>query len=593
MKKKLRVGKFLSKISITKKLIVIFLGGVIIPMVLQVLFYTNYTEKRIQEEIFQKMDNSLDNIANRAEAGFKEIITLATRYNNDVNIYQALDNSYSNDLSYFMTYQDYILDIFKADLPFYLQIDSIVLYSDNNSLFNGSVVRKLVPFSEDLTAVSLKRYEIDAVRNKEKNLSLGIGLEFSNTKMINQRQISIICEMERYPRYSGYKKILQIKLNPAYYNSILSNSSLFDNVLIADEEGNVLFSSNSFEQTGEYDNFDKNKLEKEFLVIEKQMSSVPLYLYGYYDSRMISDKFKDSIPGIILISLIGVAVALVSILTVGKNITKRTKKIVDKATKISTGSFINDAADEGEDELARIEHSIDKMSEQLTEYIENEYNAKLTQSRLERENTQAKLLALHSQVNPHFMFNALETIRLNALDKDKQETSKMIKYMSKMFRYLVDWDKDIICLKDEINFLYEFLSIQKYRFGDEFNYVINMEAGAEKCRLPKLTIQPLVENACVHGVEAVSNEKLIQIYISVDNGKLILEVKDNGGGINGERLSQLKIMLSGGSKVEGSVGIYNVYQRLSLYYKDGFEFTIDSVFGEGTVCRVVIPADYF
>lgn len=98
------------------------------------------------------------------------------------------------------------------------------------------------------------------------------------------------------------------------------------------------------------------------------------------------------------------------------------------------------------------------------------------------------------------MFNALESIRLKACVKGEIETAQMIKYMAKMFRNLIEWDDNIITVREEIAFLDEFLHIQEYRFEDEFSYEIHVQEEAYECKIPKMILQPLVENACVHGI---------------------------------------------------------------------------------------------
>lgn len=166
----------------------------------------------------------------------------------------------------------------------------------------------------------------------------------------------------------------------------------------------------------------------------------------------------------------------------------------------------------------------------------------------------------------------------------------MIKYMAKMFRNLLDWNDNIITLREEIGFLDEFLHIQNYRFEDEFSYEIDVTEEAYECFLPKMTLQPLVENACVHGVEAVSSDRWISVKACVEMDKLRLEVEDNGGGMTAEKLQELRDMLKGEANTGKSVGLWNVYRRLVLYYGEGFSFEINSVLKKGTVCIIKIPA---
>ena len=189
------------------------------------------------------------------------------------------------------------------------------------------------------------------------------------------------------------------------------------------------------------------------------------------------------------------------------------------------------------------------------------------------------------------MFNALESIRLKARVKGEIETAQMIKYMAKMFRNLIEWDDNIITVREEIAFLDEFLHIQEYRFEDEFSYEIHVQEEAYECKIPKMILQPLVENACVHGLEAIEDKRLVGICVSVDFTKnmLYLQVEDNGGGMTAEKLEALKVSFQENDEKGKSVGLKNVYRRLSLYYGDRMTFDIESVVGRGTICRICIP----
>ena len=189
------------------------------------------------------------------------------------------------------------------------------------------------------------------------------------------------------------------------------------------------------------------------------------------------------------------------------------------------------------------------------------------------------------------MFNALESIRLKARVKGEIETAQMIKYMAKMFRNLIEWDDNIITVREEIAFLDEFLHIQEYRFEDEFSYEIHVQEEAYECKIPKMILQPLVENACVHGLEAIEDKRLVGICVTADFTKnmLYLQVEDNGGGMTAEKREALKVSFQENDEKGKSVGLKNVDRRLSLYYGDRMTFDIESVVGKGTICRICIP----
>ncbi|MGE5605018.1 MAG: sensor histidine kinase, partial [Bacteroidota bacterium] len=364
-------------------------------------------------------------------------------------------------------------------------------------------------------------------------------------------------------------------------------------IILVDKDNRIIAAENTYHEFGAFDIFSDTKLKKGIVVLKQPLEDYPLWLYGFYDTNIVAREFAKMRRETILVASASMLLAFCCILLVASNITKRIKLVVTLSKDIAQGKFNQISQNEiGKDEIGVLAESFNQMSLQLQTLIEEEYKTHLIKAQLERETSQAKLLALQSQVNPHFMFNTLESIRLKAIAKNEVETAKMIMYISKMFRHLIDWDDDIILLNDEIKFLTEFLYIQKYRLDDEFEYEVSVDEVAKTCLLPKLIIQPVVENACVHGIESISQNRKIKICILLKGEYLHISISDNGIGIDKLRLSELRKMLQDGQKIPHGVGLFNVYQRLCLYYKNDFIMNIESQHGQGTKINIVIPVRY-
>lgn len=403
-------------------------------------------------------------------------------------------------------------------------------------------------------------------------------------KVYDSRSISLLCELEHYKQYDKYLKLLRVDIDLGSLESILRESNLFENIILADTEGRIIAASNEYRNAGGMEVFmSSEERENGMIVLSRPIEGFPLTLYGVYDPRMISEEFRQSRRLSVGISIGCIAFALICVFSSVNSINRRLGRLVTQSEEIAKGNFVQIGLSEaGQDEFSILEKSINRMSFQLQELIDKEYKEQIFRAELEKETNQAKLLALQEQVNPHFMFNALESIRLKAAAKGERETAGMIKYMAKMFRNLLEWDDNIITLRNEIGFLDEFLHIQNYRFEDEFSYEIDVEEEAYECLLPKMMLQPLVENACVHGVEAVSTDRWVRVKAGVEAGRLWLTVEDNGGGMSEEKLKQLRDMLKGEAKADKSVGLWNVYRRLVLYYGETFSFEISSILKKGT-----------
>lgn len=584
--------RFLNNFSIKQKMMLIFVGCVIIPLFIQNLFYISAAEKNIQNEMLQRLKLSLSEKTNKVNGCITGTMSLALRYNASEQLYKFLDVSYSNELDYLTDYQNSIKDLLLSDLAYNQQVFQLMLYSDNPTIFNGALVKRMGQ-DEDTLGEELLDYRVDPLSSNPNGPKLRVSLSPKQLANPNDRSLSIIRPLKYFPQHSHYKKVLRVDINLPYISSILRQSDLFDNIVLVDEDNRIIASANTYPEYGAYDIFSENTLKDGIVVLKQPLNDTPLSLYGFYDSGIISKEFNQIRIKTILIGMGSLLLAFFFILLVAGNITKRTRLVINLSQNIAKGVFGQISRDKiGRDEIGVLADSINQMSLKLQALIDEEYKSRLVKAQLERETAQAKLLALQSQVDPHFMFNALESIRLKAIVKNETETAKMIMYLSKMFRHLINWEDDIIPLSRDLKFLEEFLFIQKYRFEDEFEYEVVVEEAAYSCLLPKLVIQPLVENACVHGVESVSHKGRVDILIAILGEQLHITVYDNGIGIDGTRLAELKEMLEGGERLTHSVGLYNVFQRLSLYYGSNFTMDIQSRENHGTEILISIPLRY-
>lgn len=205
----------------------------------------------------------------------------------------------------------------------------------------------------------------------------------------------------------------------------------------------------------------------------------------------------------------------------------------------------------------------------------------------------AELLALHSQINPHFLFNALESIRMHSILRGETETAEMVEKLAVIERKNADWNRDFINIKSEMEFVEAYLGLQKYRFGDRLSYEIDVERECENFLIPKLTIVTFVENACVHGIEAKSTPGWIFVRVNRKDNLLIIEVEDTGGGIDDDELDAIREKMDNPSieklQQKGRIGVTNACLRLKMATNDAATFDIDSEEGIGTTITITMP----
>lgn len=231
------------------------------------------------------------------------------------------------------------------------------------------------------------------------------------------------------------------------------------------------------------------------------------------------------------------------------------------------------------------------MTETIHNLIHEVYLADIQKKDLELKQQQAQLHALHSQINPHFLFNTLESVRMRSLIKGEKETAKIVHNMAKMFRKSISWNQNDVTVKEELELIESFLQIQKYRFGEKLQYTIEADPAVLMYRIPKMVILPFVENASIHGIESSPGVGIIQLFVSMENDQLHIRLTDNGIGMTQAKLEELLSYLDQNTDMGEHVGMKNAYSRLKLCYKNHFTFDIQTWEGEGTRIQIKLPLD--
>ncbi len=222
--------------------------------------------------------------------------------------------------------------------------------------------------------------------------------------------------------------------------------------------------------------------------------------------------------------------------------------------------------------------------------------SKLREQDMKLARKNAELLALHSQINPHFLFNALESIRMHSVLKQEYETASMVEKLAIMERQNVEWGNDNVEIGQEIEFVKAYLGLQKYRFGERISYELDVDESCERMKIPKLTIVTFVENACVHGIESKTSPGWIFVRVYKEYTNVCIEIEDTGCGMEEEYMEKLQYKMMHANmellKDKGHVGIVNACLRLKMVTNDEVTFELDGEKGMGTMVMIRIPITY-
>lgn len=208
---------------------------------------------------------------------------------------------------------------------------------------------------------------------------------------------------------------------------------------------------------------------------------------------------------------------------------------------------------------------------------------------------QAEYLALQNQINPHFLYNALEAIRTDALLADCEEIAETTEALATFFRYTISNVQEYVTFSDELDNAENYFTIQRCRFGDKISMELELENEALlEARMPKLILQPLVENVVSHGLEGKLGPGTVRIVVESSDQTLFLRVRDDGVGMPDERVEQLNEQFAGDAGAEsgqqkGGIALRNVNSRIRLMFGENYGLRVFSAAGIGTECCVTLP----
>ena len=288
-----------------------------------------------------------------------------------------------------------------------------------------------------------------------------------------------------------------------------------------------------------------------------------------------------SIISVGIVVLLTIAIVLYS-LRIVRSISAPIRAMSDKAQQFGADDFSSSPVETNITELQTLDRNFDKMAERIEGLMEKQLEDQKSLRRAEME-------LLLAQINPHFLYNTLDSIAILAESEREEDVVTMVTSLSTFFRNSLSDGRDIIPLRAELAQATSYLEIQQIRYSDIMTYQIDVPEEMLDIMVPKLVLQPLIENALYHGIKNKRGRGTIHITGEFDRDDILLHVKDNGAGIAPDHLKELQAGIL--MEHHRGLGLKNVYERIRLYCGEGYGFTFDSVVGEGTTVTVRLPSE--
>ncbi|TKJ85709.1 C50 carotenoid epsilon cyclase [Paenibacillus sp. CFBP13512] len=299
-----------------------------------------------------------------------------------------------------------------------------------------------------------------------------------------------------------------------------------------------------------------------------------------YSDDLIAN--KSSIQhSILLYALLGIGISIVISLLLSLHLTKPIKRLQRDMKQVELGNFHIQTSLEEDNEINQLGQSFNVMVNEI-KHLMDETVQNSEQKR------KAELLLLHAQINPHFLYNTLDSIIWMAEQEKHEEVVDMTSALAKMFRASITRDQELVSIRVEIEHIRQYLFIQKMRYREQLDYVFDIPSHILHYKTVKILLQPFIENAIYHGIRSKTTPGIIYISAWQEDEQLIFEVRDNGLGMTAERLAEVT-QGTVATNTQHGIGIGNVNERIQLYFGTTYGMTMTSILGEGTIVTIRVP----
>ncbi|MDU5105799.1 MULTISPECIES: cache domain-containing sensor histidine kinase [unclassified Clostridium] len=572
----------------TKLLIVYFTIVAVTVLTVGVYLTTNMRDIVIENSKKDARANS-----NQIKQRLIETLRLATSTSDmiyqDENLHKIVKTKYESYGENVKVYNEY--PILSNYLRYYNDLSNIRLYVDNDSILDNSNIVKVnnevrnsswYKKAREDKGVITWLYRYDEI-SKDYSLSLIRDISSDVDGHIGVLVISI--------QTSKFRKLISEQPYPI---TILIDGTVVvsgeyeegSKVIIVYNQDEVDYYNSKKEEVSTKNSYaisDKFKVDKSFNNIFEVIVSVPIY--------KIMAQSRDAVNKSIAIISITITISLVIILYFSKQFSKRFGILNEEMSKVVEGNFEIKESIDGNDEIAGLYKNLYTMVDSIKNLINEVYVKEIEQKKLIVKQKDAEFKMLASQINPHFLYNTLETIRMRAFCNGDRELADIVKKLGKIMRRNLEVTNEVVTLKSELDMIQNYLEIQSLRFKGKVEYDFRLEVDPEEYLILPLLLQPIVENAFVHGLESSTKLGKIEVSIYDEVGYLIVEISDNGVGITKEKLDYINGKLDNyQNNNKKSIGISNVNERIKMFYGEEYGLYILSSLDIGTKVIILLPS---
>lgn len=592
----------INNMKLKNKLNISYIVLIIIPIVIMSIFYYKISSsiiiKNAEESSLKVVKNNnslinlkLDKILESSDAitldhDLYEIVNNSKGKNYTSSELISLDKKLNNILFKYFNYTD----VYSTHLlTKYYNFGSSEIPIPNDYIGSSKLYKIANDSNGALTWVPTYRFTEMYNESDLDDTNLEYKYLFSAVKIINNLDRDNIQFDQLNAKHD--KPLLIINFKPSMFGDVVENSNQYkeSKYYVVSNEGNVIYSKDKndlakIEKPEWLQDVLKNKSgtvirkldgEKVILCFDK-IESTGWISVSIVPINSILEELGDIRYLIIFLGVILIIISSVCASFISKSIIKPISKLLVAIKKMGQGNFYTQVEVRRNDEIGHLINKFNEMDSKILNLIEENYVRRIREK-------EATIMSLNIQLNPHFLYNTLNLINWIAIENEEKEISKMIVALSNMLQYTAHNNEEISDFKTDLDWLKKYIFIMQNRFEDKFNVIYDIDEEMYLYKVPKLFLQPFIENSIIHGFEHMDDGGILKIKGRVKESNACFIIEDNGKGMRKEIIDEIM------AKSKNKIGISNVNNRIKLMYGNEYGVSINSEMNVGTKVIIKLP----
>lgn len=579
-----------------------FLAVILIIAVLMGYFSMSVSENSIKTQMLDSVQETTRQMGENIDNEIQKVLNISTQVCSDERIRSILQEGSPDSLRQYFENDMVIKRILDESFSTVFSVENVFVCSYNGRIYTADKNKLSLEINYDFTRTGW----FEEMKNSNQNTKIMSGYDVNSYLSMGETQKLFSVVKMIYDR-TQTKEIgcIIIDMNSNILGNVLQkiNSNSYQQALIIDNDKKIIYHPDSYYIGTQYrERKVSEMLTKKNGSIESEDGEGYLVfstsditgwsVLSIIENRYIMEGVNRLRLFLVIITGFCLVLSIMIARTISKTISGPILRLKEQMHQVEEGDFDISAEAAAKDEIGHLTLAFNEMVRRTKKLIENVYQSEIYQK-------EAELNALQAQINPHFLYNTLQIIDMMAEEDGVEEISDACQALSRIFRYSINKGKEFVQVKEEIIHIKNYMLIQKLRFGEKLLVSYDIEKGCEELYIVKLLIQPLVENAVVHGIENVLGKCEVLIRVFRSGGYLLAEVEDNGNGIEEGKLKELnerlrqsseqRIVHKEGSAGGTSIGLENTNARIKLYFGEEYGIMIESKEGTGTKVRLKLP----